>query len=100
MESNTFTTIRQPYAVTMAKHRLNVHEFRIMTRIIEALQSNMAYDKDRTTSQKILLQRTPTDDIVLHLPISTLFITGSEEHSRVKKALKTLEEKIIHIQGE
>jgi plasmid replication initiation protein len=94
MESAKLTLIKQPYAITMAKYRLNVHEFRIMTRIIEALQPSMAYGKDRTA-----IQRTLTGDIILKLSTSSLLVDGSENHSIVKRSLKSLEEKVFHVSG-
>jgi plasmid replication initiation protein len=94
MEDNKFKLIRQPYAITMAKHQLNVHEFRIMTRVIEALQPNMGYGKDR-----IAIQRTLIGDVILHLPTSSLLVEDSQNHSVVKRALKSLEEKVIHVRG-
>lgn len=93
MENNT-TLVKQPYAITMAKHHLNIHEFRIMTRVIQALQPNMVYGKDRSSMQHTLL-----GDVILQLPTKELLPEGSENHSLVKKSLKSLEQKIIHVRG-
>jgi plasmid replication initiation protein len=103
MEENKVKIIRQPYVLTMSKHHLDIHEFRVMTRIIEALQPAMEYDKDRTAVKTKILEVQKTlksnGDIVLHLPTSTLFVKGSENYTRVKKALNTLEEKKIYIRN-
>jgi len=94
MEDNKLKLIRQPYAITMAKHQLNVHEFRIMTRVIEALQPNMGYGKDRAAIQRNLI-----GDVILRLPTSSLLVEDSQNHSVVKRALKSLEEKVIQVRG-
>jgi plasmid replication initiation protein len=94
MEDGKIKLIRQPYAITMAKHQLNVHEFRIMTRIIEALQPSMGYGKDRSA-----IQRTLIGDVILRIPTNSLLVEGSQNHSTVKRALRSLEEKVIHVRG-
>jgi hypothetical protein len=94
VEAENNKLIKQPYAITMAKHQLNIHEFRIMTRIIEALQPNMSYGRDRTEVQKTLL-----GDLILQLPTQVLLPDKSDNYSCVKRSLKTLERKVINIQG-
>lgn len=64
MNSDTKLT-KQPYAITMSKHRLNIHEFRIMTKVVQALQPNMAYGKDRSSIEYSLLE-----DITVNIPIN------------------------------
>ena len=86
--------IKQPYAITMAKHRLDVHEFRIMTRVIEALQPYMLYGEDRSAIQQTLL-----GDTVLHLATKDLLPTESKNYGQVKMALKSLEQKLIKVRG-
>jgi hypothetical protein len=93
MDNNT-SLIKQPYAITMAKHRLNIHEFRIMTRVIQALQPNMVYGKDRSSIQHTLL-----GDVILHLPTKELLPEGSDNYSAVKRSLKLLEQKTINVSG-
>lgn len=86
--------IKQPYAITMARHRLNVHEMRIMVRIIEAMQPNMVYAEDRSVVQQTLL-----GDTILHLRTKDLLPSKSENYACVKRALKSLEQKVISIRG-
>lgn len=86
--------IRQPYAITMARHNLNIHEFRILTRIIEGLQPKMMYGRHRA-----FVQRTILGDVVLQIPTNKLLVDGSENYSMVKKAIKSLQERIITIAG-
>ena len=50
----TTSLVKQPYAITVAKHNFNVHEMRIMTRVTQALQKDMLYSKDRSELQKTL----------------------------------------------
>lgn len=88
------TLIRQPYVVTMSKHRLNVHEMRIMFRIVESLQEKMAYGKQRQSVQQNLF-----GDTIINIPTSYLIPENSKNHACVKRALKTLEDKSINIKG-
>jgi hypothetical protein len=95
MEYNLDTQlVKQPYALTMSKHRLNIHEFRIMTRIVQALQPSMSYGKDRSFIQHTLL-----GDITVKIPTKDLLPEGSHNYSVVKRALKSLEQKVINIRG-
>lgn len=88
------TLVRQPYAVTMAKHRLNVHEMRIMFRVIEVLQSDMIYGKGR-----IQVQNTLFGNKIVRLHTKDLLPAGSENYSCVRRALKSLTQKNITIEG-
>ncbi len=88
------TIVRQPYAVTMAKHRLNTHEMRIMFRIIEALQSDMIYGKGRACINNTLF-----GSKIVRLRTKNLLPTGSKNYGCVRRALKSLTQKSITIEG-
>ena len=84
--------IKQPYAITVAKHDFNVHEMRIMTRITQALQQDMLYGKTRSEVQKTLF-----GDKIIRIPTQSLLPQGSQNYSMVKRALKSLEQKVMTI---
>jgi plasmid replication initiation protein len=86
--------IKHPYNITRARHNYNVHEMRILIRIIESLQSYMEYSKDRSDVQKTLL-----GDTIVNLNTQSLLPLNSENYSCVKLALKSLENKIITVNG-
>ena len=87
------THIRQPYVVTMSRHRLNVHEMRIMFRIVEALQKDMIYGK-----QRLAVQETIYGDKIIQLPTKLLLPKG-KNYEYVKRALRALRIKSITING-
>ena len=87
--------LRQPYAVTLAKHRLNVYEMRIMYRVIEALQPDIKYNKN---AQEI--GNTIFGNKLIRLRTKSLLPHGSNNYSRVKKALSTLTSRRLAVQGE
>jgi plasmid replication initiation protein len=88
------TWIKQSYAITVAKHNFNVHEMRVMTRITQALQKDMKYGKTRSEVSNTLL-----GDKIIHIPTQTLLTNGSQNHTAVKRALKSLGEKSMLIRG-
>lgn len=92
--NSSSTWIKQPYAITVAKHDFNVHEMRIMTRITQALQQDMLYGKTRLEVQKTLF-----GDKIIRIPTQSLLPKGSQNYSMVKKALKSLEQKIMTIRS-
>jgi len=86
--------LRQPYAVTLAKHRLNVHEMRIMFRVIEALQPDVRYSKSIKEVGKTIF-----GNKVIQLRTKYLLPKGSQNYSCVQRAVKSLRRKDITIQG-
>ncbi len=86
--------VMQSYFITMSRHNLNIHALRIMTRIIQTLQPNMEYNKDRSA-----IQRTIFGDFILRLPTKDLLPANSENYWAVKNALRTMEEEVIEIIG-
>jgi len=88
------TWVRQPYAITVARHNFNVHELRIMTRITQALQKDMVYGKTRSELQKTLL-----GDKIVRISTKSLMPPGSQNYSVVKKALKSLGQKTMVIRS-
>ena len=89
----TLTHIRQPYVVTMSRHRLNVHEMRIMFRVVEALQKDMIYGK-----QRLAVQKTIWGDKIIRLSTKLLLPKG-KNHAYVKRALRALRTKTITVKG-
>ena len=96
IELSTTTTssslIKQPYAITVARHDFNVHEMRIMTRITQALQKDMVYGKTRSEVQKTLF-----GDKIVRIPTRLLLPEGNQNYSVIRKALKSLEQKVMTI---
>ncbi len=84
--------LKQPYAVTMARHRLNVYEMRIMFRVIEALQPRMVYDKS-----PYQISQTNIGDTTITMPTRCLLVPGDENYKLVRDALDSLTKKHIHI---
>ena len=94
MENNQ-VMIRQPYAVTLAKHQLNVHEMRVMFRVIEALQPDVKYNQNiREVGQTLFGNK------VIQLRTKDLLPEGSKNYGCVKRALHSLRQKSLAIQGE
>lgn len=96
MENENLPTkyIRQPYPITMARHRLNIHEMRIMLRITEVLQEYMEYGKELENVQTNLL-----GDKIIFIPTKNLLTDGSKHYEDVRKALKNLVNQPICIKG-
>jgi len=94
IDNNNSSLVKLPYAITMGKWYLNMPEFRIFTRVVQALQPNMVYGKDRT-----FVQHTILGDVIVQLPTKDLLPEGSENYTVVKRALKSLEQKTINVRG-
>lgn len=94
----TSTWVKQPYAITVAKHDFNVHEMRIMTRITQALQKDMMYGKTRLEVQ-IEVQKNLFGGKVIRIPTQLLLPQGSQNYSAVKRAIRSLEQKSMLIRG-
>jgi len=95
VQQTSSTLVRQPYAITVAKHNFNVHEMRVMTRITEALQQDMVYGKTRSEVQKTLF-----GDKIIRIPTKLLLRNkDSNNYSAVKRALKSLETKTMKVTG-
>ena len=86
--------VRPGFAITMAKHKYDIYEQRIMIRIIQALPDEMKYDED---SCKI--GETIGEDKILRLPTKSLLPEGNKHYDKVKTALVGLENKKIIING-
>ena len=76
----TTPLVKQPYAITVAKHNFNVHEMRIMTRITQALQKDMLYSKDRSEVQKTLF-----GDKIIRIPTQSLLPKGSQNYAALSR---------------
>ena len=85
--------IRQPYNLTIARYTVNIHEQRILVRILQALQKGMSDDPFMTIRENLF------QDKIICLPTSSLIPKGSTNYTHIKKALKSLREKTIEIRG-
>ena len=63
--------VRQGFAITMARHKYDIYEQRIMIRVIQALQDEMKYDEDRCKISETIL-----GDKILHLPTKSFLPEG------------------------
>jgi hypothetical protein len=82
--------VSQPYSVTMARNDFNVHEMRLMIRIVEGLQGDMAYGKQRIAVQKMLL-----GDRVVQIPMKMLMRENNQDYRCARNALNNLRTKEI-----
>ena len=81
--------IRQPYAATIARHRLDIHQMRILTRIMERLQPQMKY---KTEIEEIEVEK---ENRVFKFEVKELLPVGNSNHSLLRKSLKELTKKDI-----
>lgn len=84
--------VLQPYAITMARHSLNLHETRIFIRVIAALQQEMRY-----ASSPAQVAATRISHTAVTLPTKSLLLNGSKNHAVVRKALRSITRKGIEI---
>lgn len=87
--------IKQPYAVTLAKHKLNVHEMRIMFRVLEALQPDVKYGVGKGVIGKTLF-----GNKIVRLKTKNLLPHGSNNYASIRLALQTLKSKSFTLKGE
>lgn len=90
MKEAIIPNIKQPYALTTSKHKLNVHEMRVIMRIVEKLQGLMANN----------IQKDLFGSLELDLETKTLLPEGSKNYPSVKAALKGLHGKTMDIRAE
>jgi len=95
MQEKKSSIIRQPYGLTLAKHRLNTHEMRVMFRIIQALQPDLVYGGHRDE-----VGQTIFGNKIVHIKTRDLLPDGSRNHLLVKRALESIKNKNITIRGE
>jgi len=81
----------QSYIVTSAKYDFSVYEKRILYRLIETFQY---LTKGEKLNEKIKITKDLFDVSVVTMPIS-MFLNGEEDknHTRIKKAIESLENK-------
>jgi len=96
MEKTENIALKQPYAITLARHRLNVHEMRIMFRIVEALQPNTQYGQRR----KDIINSTLFGNKIIRVPTKSLLPKGNKHYEFVRRAIKALRRKDITINKE
>ena len=94
VEDNEMTKlIKQAYATTMAKHRLDVHQMRIMLRILEALQPQMKF------SANVADIDIEKENRIFVFKAKDLLPAGSKHHDQLRKALKGLTNKESLLEG-
>ena len=87
--------LRQPYAVTLSRHRLNVHEMRVILRVLEALQPDVRYNQSSKEVGQTLF-----GNKILQLRTKDLLPKGSNNYGYVQRAIKSLRKKDITIRGD
>lgn len=98
LASNTkrFRIIRQPYRITMARWRFTVLQKRILTRIISAMQREIASIEKGTPIEQLRLFMTSENTIELTIPLNGL-VKNSNNYTSVKKALQQLRKLDVEI---
>jgi plasmid replication initiation protein len=88
----------QSYIITAARYDFNVHEKRIIYRLVEMCQCQLE-GKELTKDYK--LDKTLFGDYIVTLPVSS-FLAGEadENYTRVKTALRGLRNKVIEYEDE
>ena len=84
------TLIKQPYSVTMARHKFNMPEYRVFIRILEKLQPDMVYNPETEDDRTLNNQH-------IKLTTSSLLPPGDKNHACVESALNSLMRKEIVI---
>lgn len=88
-------SIIQSRLLTQARYNFNIHEKRIIYKLMEAAQSEL---EGRQLSGKITIEKTLFGDRVITLGLSELVPDGLEAtRSEIKKAFRKLLEKVIEI---
>jgi len=88
----------QSYILTTAKYDFNVYEKRILYRLIESLQYILDGQK---LSAGICFNKTLLGDLDITMPISLFLKDESDEnYSRIKKALLSLNKKVVEFEDE
>lgn len=78
---------QQPRSLTMARHKLGIHQMRVMVRIVKCLQSFMAFDVDHSKKQ---------EDLWVTIKISELVVGNNVKPLR--EALKCMMSKLVVIE--
>lgn len=79
------------YIMTMAKYNFNIYEKRIYYRIVESLQFLI---EGKKLKDKYIIDKTLFKDYIFTMPISGLLLNEKDKHhSRIKTALKRLNDK-------
>lgn len=110
--------IKQPYHITFASYGLNIHEQRIIMRIVQALQADVNHEilkavakkkaskskksgnpQENNAALQCNLKTTLFEDKVIQIPTKYLLPSGSQNYSCVREALKSLRQKTITIKS-
>lgn len=88
----------QSYIITSARYDYSVPEKRILYRVIELLQQ---YTEGKTLNKKYSITKTIFNDVEIVMPVSAFLKDGEgNNHSEVKKALLSLNSKVIQVEDE
>ncbi len=85
-------SIKQPYALTMARHRLKKKDMQIMMMILRALQPRMIHDK-----HPFELYQTDLGDTRIRIPTKSLLKEGQKNYEVIRKSLRALTRNPIEI---
>ena len=86
--------LRQPYAVTIARHSLNTHQMRVMMRVMEALQPEMQTRMRKKSPYRVSYTKDGHCKIVL--PTKYLLYRG-ENYAAVKRSVRDMTKQGIEI---
>lgn len=86
--------IKQPYHLTVSKNNYNIHEQRILLRVLEELQSEMAHGYSPIS----IFENLETGKL-LRFKTRSLMIKNSKNYTAVRNALKSLLNKEIYMRG-
>jgi|LakMenEpi03Aug12_release.lakeMendotaPanAssembly.Ray.scaffolds.fasta_scaffold298882_2 plasmid replication initiation protein len=88
----------QSYILTAARYDYSVPEKRILYRIIELMQG---YTQGKELNKKYSITKTIFDDVDIVMPVSAFLKDGEgNNHLEVKKALLSLNSKVIQVEDE
>lgn len=88
----------QSYIITASRYDYSVPEKRILYRIIELMQG---YTQGKELNKKYSITKTIFDDVDIVMPVSAFLKDGEgNNHLEVKKALLSLNSKVIQVEDE
>jgi hypothetical protein len=88
--------IRQPYRITMARWKGDIHQKRILTAIIASLQREMARIEQGASFSDLAIFASHGNCATMEIPMKLLNPSGNN-YCMVHKALNTLEEKGVEL---
>ena len=86
--------IKQPYHLTVSRNSFNIHEQRILIRILECLQQEMVYKQS-----PVAIGTNVASERVLRLKTKDFMRKGSKNYVAIRQALNAMLKKEVRIQG-